>query len=58
MPHSIIYNGKPIEGLEKPDLLEAIDVLCCQLEDCKVNAAYWEKIYKDSLVERTTKIGP
>ena len=54
MPHSIIYNGKPIENLEKPALLEAIYALCCRLEDCKTDATYWEKKYKDSLVGVTT----
>ena len=46
MAHSVVYNGKRIEDMDKPALLLAMEAVCGQLENCKKDAKYWEVMYK------------
>ena len=49
MPHSIVYNGKPIEELEKPELLLVIEALCRQLDDWKRSAEWFKEKYEQAV---------
>ena len=49
MPHSVVYNDKPIEELEKPELIAAIEAVCGQLENCKQAAAWYKKKYEEAI---------
>jgi len=41
MPHTVVYNEKPIEELDKPQLITALEAVCNQLEDWKKATEYW-----------------
>ncbi len=49
MTHSIVFNNKPIEELEKPELLKALEAVCNRTEAWKQSAEHWKKKYEEEV---------
>ena len=48
MLYSIMFNGKPIEKLEKRELISVIEAVCEQLEECKKSVKWWKAKYEEA----------